>query len=216
MQKICKLLTASILTIIFVFNSILSVSALRVSIYSDVSGNHWAYDAINYVTKSKYFNGYQDGTFQPSVTITRAEAVKVIVSILCRDRIYDTVSFTDVSVDDWFAPYVEAGKDLLPFTEGQRFFRPNELITREETIFALVRALRLTNKVSFVDVGALNNFSDFKNIHPEIAPYIAMALQLSIISGYEDGTIRADAPLTRAEFATLIYRAKRVEKGKDM
>lgn len=211
MKKLFKTVVLFISIFAFLLTHYSNAYALKLDIYTDVSYEHWAYDAIKYVTKTRCFNGYQDGSFHPSDTITRAEAMKVFVLLAYRNKIYDTSSYLDVDTREWFAPYVEAGKDLLPVLGNGEFFRPNEFITREDAIYALIRSLNLTQKVKFVDIDMLSKFNDVDRINPETMPYLAIALQLSIVSGYKDGTIRADSNLTRAEFATLIYRAQSIE-----
>ena len=115
--------------------------------YSDVNSTHWAYDAIQRVTEKNWFSGYPDGSFRPNGSITRAEALKVFVVFLGLDYQSEDLSeltFYDVTADDWFAPFVEAGKDLFPThttIQGKRPFNPNMPVTREDTIYALVRAL---------------------------------------------------------------------------
>ena len=215
MKRLYKLIVSLVLVFVMIFSCITNVFALRLPVYADVDGEHWAYDAIKYVTKFRYFSGYQDGSFRPSERITRAEVAKVVVSILCRDKLFGWTSFSDVDSTEWYAPYIEAGKDLFLIPEGERCFRPNDFATREDAIYALVNAFKLTFNVEFVDVYALEKCTDYDKIQPQAAPYLATALQLFIVSGYSDGTIRADAPLTRAEFATLIYRAEQFKNKKN-
>ncbi|MBP3448591.1 MAG: S-layer homology domain-containing protein [Clostridia bacterium] len=44
-------------------------------------------------------------------------------------------------------------------------------------------------------------------------PYIKYLSNVKIINGYEDGTFKPDAPITRAEFATIASRFFELEKG---
>lgn len=210
MQRVCKLIITLTLTFLIAFSA---MNLASFASYTDVYVGHWAYDAIDYATRSKLFNGYEDGSFQPNRTMTRAEAMKVLVSFLRRDVIKNKTSYTDVAVSDWFAPYVEAGKDLLPAAYGETFFRPNESITREDTIFAIVRSMNLGRKVQYVDVQSLQNYADCNQIDAAVEPYLAIAVQLSLISGYSDGTIQPKKALTRAEFATLLYRSVQLSNG---
>ena len=48
-------------------------------IYSDMSLSPWAADAIVYLADKKVVNGYSDGTFKPTASITRAEFTKIVV-----------------------------------------------------------------------------------------------------------------------------------------
>lgn len=183
--------------------------------YSDVSSNHWAFDAISFTTEKKWFNGYSDGTFCPNNTISRAEATKVLVSLFEREvnEISDT-SYSDVFVTDWYAPYIEVGKDLFLNVKDGGKFKPNTPISREETIYALVRGMKFNISVEYVDQSMLEKFTDAKEINDSIKPYFTIAMQKNLISGYSDGTVKAKDSLTRAEFATLLYRAYWINQGK--
>lgn len=184
------------------------------SLYSDVSSNYWAFDTISFVTEKKWFNGYANGTFCPNNTISRAEAAKALVSVL--EREVDEISATDYSdvfVNDWYAPYIEAGKDLFLGAKKGGKFKPNTPISREETVYALVRGMKLNISVEYVDMSLLDKFTDADEIDDSIRPYFIIAMQKKLISGYKDGTVKAKKSLTRAEFATLLYRAYRINNG---
>ncbi|MBQ3022045.1 MAG: leucine-rich repeat protein [Clostridia bacterium] len=180
--------------------------------FSDVPSTHWAYNAIMQVYQKNWFSGYPDGSFRPNASITRAEALKVFVVFLGLD--YQSVdlsnlSYSDISASDWYAAYVEAGKDLFPVhttIQGKTPFNPNMPVTREDTIYALVKALGCDVDVKYPDQSVLNMFSDKSSISGSIKDEFAIALTEGLVSGFPDGTIRAQAALTRAEFATLLLR----------
>ncbi|MGM9551819.1 MAG: S-layer homology domain-containing protein [Clostridia bacterium] len=214
MRKVLSILMAVI--IILTLSSVIVVFGYDGNVlYSDVNSNHWAFEAISFATEKKWFNGYSDGTFCPNNTISRAEATKVLVSLLERDvkKISDT-SYSDVFVTDWYAPYIEAGKDLFLNVKDGGKFKPNTPISREETVYALVRGMKFNISVEYVDQSMLEKFTDAKEIDDSIKPYFTIAMQKKLISGYSDGTVKAKDSLTRAEFATLLYRAYRISQGK--
>ena len=106
--------------------------------------------------------------------------------------------------------YIEAGKDLFPkrtSMTSQAKFQPNMPITREDTVYALVKALNYDNIAKNADESVLNMFSDQNSISGICRQYMAVAVSNGLVSGYSDGTIGAQDPLTRAQFATLLYRA---------
>ncbi len=178
--------------------------------YSDVHPNDWFYNSVMRVTEKNWFKGYPDNSFRPNASITRAEAIKVFAVFLGLDvqPVCET-SYYDVDANAWYAPYIEAGKDLLPVhttVQGKKPFNPDMPITREDTVYALVQALGCMENVKIVDQSVLNMFKDQKSISDSLKPYFAIALQEELVSGYGDGTIRAQDPLTRAEFATLLVR----------
>lgn len=64
---------------------------------------------------------------------------------------------------------------------------------------------------SDADLSLLDEFTDFSDSDPSFSNYsemVAKALELGIIQGYGDGTLRLDEDATRAEFSCMIYRAK--------
>lgn len=179
--------------------------------FKDVPVTHWAFDEIDRVVNKGWFNGYEDGTFHPNASISRCEALTVFMNFQgIKPAAVTSTSFTDVDVSDWYAPYVEAGKDLIPLKTtyaGTTPFLPGQPITREEVCYALVRIKGYESETEFANQYVLNMFSDQNSISADIKPYVAVAVQKQLISGYDDGTIGAQDPLTRAEFAAMLYRA---------
>ena len=49
-----------------------------------MSRDHWAYEFIATATNAGWIAGYTDGTFGPDRTITRAEAMTILNSVLNR------------------------------------------------------------------------------------------------------------------------------------
>jgi len=179
--------------------------------YKDVPTTHWAYSAVSRVSATGWFGGYPDGSFHPDTQITREEAAKVFAKFLgLQLKETATSSFYDVKESDWSLPYIEATKVLFPGQEnydGSKPFRPKAPITREDTIYALVIALGYESDTRFADLSVLNMFSDQNSISTIKKPYVAVAVEKELASGHPNGTIGAQDPLTRAEFATLLYRA---------
>lgn len=50
-------------------------------------------------------------------------------------------------------------------------------------------------------------FSDVDAISTAAQPYVALAVENGMISGYEDGTFRGQATITRGEAAAMLWRA---------
>lgn len=208
MKKRCSLLMVIVAMMLVATTSVSAIDLRSRPLYTDIPGTFWAYDAIKLATDMEWFQGYSDGSFLPDKSITRAEAAKVLAVYLNqrRDPIAKS-SFADISCDDWYATYVEAVKDFFPNTQLGGNFRPNAPMTREDTVYILVMSKGLNNKVKFVDMSLVENLVDGDMVNQEIKPYIAMGMQLSLVSGYSDGTLKPKNPLTRAEFATFLYRA---------
>ena len=78
--------------------------------FTDVSADHWAYDAIAIAAKMGWIEGYPDGTFRPDATITRAEMMTLVNRALERvpsdeDHLLSErvmLTFPDCTTRDWF------------------------------------------------------------------------------------------------------------------
>lgn len=190
------------------FAVMLSLSlTLTAAAHNDVSEAHWAHKEIVKCTEEGLFEGYSDGNFKPNATITRAEAIKVLVSYSDRE-VNESASgeYLDIATDKWYAPYIEAGQDLLsPLWISAKAIKPDTAVTREEAVYAIVNATGYKTLSS--DVSVLSGFSDKDSISKELAGSFAVAIENKLIRGYEDGSVRPKATLTRAEFAAIMYRA---------
>jgi hypothetical protein len=80
------------------------------AVFTDVSSDQWASDAIAYVQSAGLMTGYNDGTFKPDSKLTRAEAVKVLNVLFKRTPLtgVSTPSFTDVPATHWAYADIEA------------------------------------------------------------------------------------------------------------
>ena len=52
------------------------------SAFKDVSSSHWAYEAIEFVRKEGVMRGFEDGTFRPGDSQTRAQLATVIKKMM--------------------------------------------------------------------------------------------------------------------------------------
>lgn len=159
--------------------------------------------ALNGKDHIAYMNGYEDGTIKPNQNITRAEAATLFFRMLNEDvrtANYSTVSpFTDVNEGDWFNIAV-ATMAKMGILKGRTAdtYAPNEPITRAE--FATICARFDTSNPDTGEVG----FTDLTGHWAEAD--VLRAAALGWVEGYEDGTFRPDAFITRAEVITMMNR----------
>jgi len=67
-------------------------------------------------------------------------------------------------------------------------------------------------KITLADLENIANntlFTDLEN--SKYKEFVKHLYDMSVISGYEDGTFRAENPVTRAEFATMILKSKGIK-----
>jgi len=82
---------------------------------------------------------------------------------------------------------------------GDLYFRPDELITREQAAALLARALKLPS-------GKGVNFSDLPPGHWSYGD-VSRVVQEGVMDGYPDGSFRPGSYLTRREMAVLLARS---------
>ena len=152
---------------------------------------------MNTAEHMQYMNGYTDGTFRPDASITRAEASKLLASLLVNKVKNEDHLFNDVSVSAWYADAVRqmTGFGLVNgYTDGT--FKPNAKITRAEFVAILSR-------FPHTDIGTDKSFADVPK-----TSWAYNAVQTALAQGWiSAGTnFRPNAPITRAEFAAIAAR----------
>ena len=179
--------------------------------FTDVKESHWAYNEIIWMLQNKIIEGVGNNRFEPSGTVTRAQFAKMMVLTL-KLQLYSpgSPSFLDVKKNDWEYQYVESAKTYLTGfrTSAGDEYRPGQPAVREDMAVALVKALGYENES--VNENVLNKFSDAGQISPKLRKYVALAVKYNLITGYtENGAslFKAQNSLTRAEAATLLYKA---------
>ena len=169
----------------------------------DVEKTHWAFENIAELTDRGVINGYNDGSFKPDGTISRAEWAKIMVGAAGIEAYDDAVRFKDMH-GHWAVPYVNAASDYLT-AYSDNTYRPDQAVVREDVTMALVRLKGYS--VDDVDYSYLSKFKDPNSISNNVKAYVAVAVQKGLIDGFEDGTFKGQSTLTRAEAATLLWRA---------
>lgn len=181
-------------------------------VFVDVPRNYWAREQIDYFTQQGIVDGYPDGTFKPGAGVTREEFCKILVSTFKTAlETPETATFSDVLTNRWSYPYVETCKEFLtgytnPFG-GMPTFHPKEYATREDIAVALVRMMGLTESDAKDKNYAARKFSDGGSISPSLMPYVGIACERNLISGYPDGTFGPSKGITRAEAVVMLNRA---------
>lgn len=161
--------------------------------------------ALNTEDHFSYVVGYEDGMVKPENAITRAEVASIFYRLLKDDvrdaNTTDVSEFSDVRASDWYGTTV-ATLSAMDIVRGYEdgTFRPNAPITRAE--FAAI-ATRF-----FEETGAEYEPGTFDDVTGDewFANAIADAVELGLIGGYPDGTVRPNNNITRAEACAIVNR----------
>ena len=172
--------------------------------FNDVK-DHWAEETIETFIKKGYINGYEDNTFKPDNSMTRAEFVKVVNKVFGYTQKGEE-QFTDVNENDWFYNDICIGIKA-GYIKGKStdIFAPNDNITRQEVAMILTNIMN--NKDENLD--KLNTFKDGDKTAEWAQSSVEGAIEAGYINGYEDKTIRPNGNITRAEAISMLSRVKK-------
>lgn len=176
----------------------LAVSAYADANLTDVTPGSWFYNEVSEMVASGYIDGYEDGTFKPDRTVTIAEFVTMAARMagaptgeaedywggLQMDHAYRSgwISESDVARGEYDVP-----------------------VTRELACKIIAAALGLG-----YPAGTVLEFTDSGDIGSDYLGSVMALYANGLLDGYEDNTLRPQATLTRAQAATLLYRASHI------
>ena len=172
-------------------NSRITVYNAEAAVPALFTDNHYA-----------YIVGGPDGTVRPNDSMTRAGVATIFFRLL-KDSVRDanlltSNTYTDVPGGHWANTAISTmtGLDIVRGYDAAAF-GPGDPITRAQ--FAAICAR--------FDTGKSNGSRTFSDIKGHWAKaYIERAAELGWISGFQDGTFRPDAYITRAQAVTMINR----------
>ena len=108
--------------------------------------------------------------------------------------------FSDVSADDWYAPYAAmAYKEGIVLGDSEGKFNPGDNITREDMVTILYRAMKVT------EANMTPNFNDADEISSYAKSAVAYFGSKGIVNGMGDGSFAPKAGATRAQAARILY-----------
>lgn len=177
--------------------------------FSDVSESYWAFPYIEEMVERGVLSGYPNGKFYPYNNVSRAEFAKIMVTssgtLLSHDS---TQYFQDVPASHWAHPYISSAMYYLTgySTPYGNYYYPDQPALREDIAVALVK-LKGYDLLGADESILTTMFTDASSISSDAKKYVAVAVERGLISGYEDNTFKGQSSITRAEAATLLWRA---------
>lgn len=167
---------------------------------SDIAG-HWAESVITQWQSKGLIQGYEDGSFKPNNTITRAEFVTLMNNAKGFGS-EGSINFSDVKNGSWFysavARAVAAGY-VKGYSDGS--FKPGNTITRAEAAVMIANAARLSAN----EAGAYR-FTDVGSIPAWARGSVGAVVAAGYMTGYPDGSFYANASISRAEAVSSLNR----------
>ena len=154
--------------------------------FTDVA-NHWAKDAINYVTDKGLMNGTGSNTFSPNASTTRG----MLMTVLARYAGEDTTGG---------ATWYEKGMNWAKAKGVSDGTNPTVKITREQLVTMLYRYAG-----SPAANGSLDSFSDAASVNSYAANAMQWAVANGIVNGL-NGKLNPQNNATRAQVAAILMR----------
>ncbi|MCK4518446.1 S-layer homology domain-containing protein [Candidatus Babeliales bacterium] len=171
------------------------------SIFTDVDSNHANFKAIKYLKEHEIISGYPNNSFQPNQTVSRVEALKMILLGLGIElQPMLDLGFPDTSNQQWYSDFIGTAVNrgiAKGYPDGT--FGPGNTVNRAEYLKILLGSARIApdsvDEPPYTDVPADAWFASFasyskqKNIFP---------LAGNLFEGAKG--------VTRAEVAETLYR----------
>lgn len=175
--------------------------------FPDVASSHWASGYIQFVKDNKIMQGDENGLFKPDDSITREEWVKTILTAFVIDTKDAKCDFSDVDEERWSYPYIAKAFEMMIINGvSDTEFAPAESISRQDAAVIFYRGAKAAREDGFSEI-EMSSFTDAEDIADYAIEPINLLYKLKVLNGYEDGSFRPNAPITRAEAAKMIYTA---------
>ena len=133
------------LAVVLAFAMVLSMGFSAFA-YTDVTAGTKVAEAVGVLSNLGIFTGFEDGTFKPEDTVTRAQ----MAAIICRTLGYEdqaqssagSTIFNDVPASHWASGYVNVAQSLqIVNGYGDGNFGPEDQVTYEQAVKMIVGAL---------------------------------------------------------------------------
>lgn len=176
--------------------------------FLDLSDYSWANKQIEVLASKGIIIGVSDNRFDPSISITRADAVLLLMRALDFPLLDgEGSSFTDVQADDYYYEAVAAAESLgIINGVSDQTFDPSTAISRQDMMLMIHRALSVGEKEQReAATGVLNGYRDKDQIASYALASISSLVESGVVIGH-DNQLNPTGKLTRAEAAVLIYR----------
>jgi hypothetical protein len=194
-------------TIYTAHNSIYTIVETKPKIFEDVV-NHWAKQDIDLLSSKLILNGISESEFAPDRAITRAEFAAMLVRALAIQENGPSKSYLDVMASSWYSSAIQAASKVS-LVEGiaDNKFDPNALITREQMVVMVARAMKMIKPVTG-NSGGVSSVVDYKD-QGDVSDWSRSAfedtLKEGIINGYSDRLL-PDEHATRAQASSVLKR----------
>jgi hypothetical protein len=175
--------------------------------FLDAPEEAWYYDAVTFIAARGITNGTGGHAFGPDETLTRAQFLVMLMRAYgIEPAVEPSDNFTDAG-DTYYTNYLAAAKELgIAMGVGDNLFLPDSLISRQDMLTLLYRALKeLGEMPGAVTEAEINDFSDAGSIADYAEDAFETFMAGGIVTG-SDGKLDPAGLTTRAEMAQMLYK----------
>ena len=169
--------------------------------FPDAAGS-WASESIDRWGAAGVVNGDENGNFNPTASITRAELAQIFVNMFgLTEKAPNT--YADLRGDEWYADAILKCTAAGIMQGDGVNANPMAMISRQETMVMFGRAMGVTP----VENPDLSGFTDGASVADWAAGYMAPLAEMGIITGSGDGSIQPSVNIDRASTMALLDKA---------
>lgn len=190
--------------IVFAAVLLMSVNAFA---FTDVNENDWYYENVTEMSERGYLNGYEDGSFRPNGTVTKAELVSVVMRAA-------VIPEGEKKNSHWADGMIQGGLsaglfdwDEVPPT-AQNYDEP---ITRQLAVKITMKGILKDFRSDYNK--AANEINDFSKLDGRYYDTVIAAYCMGVVQGDDDGKLNPKSYITRAEACAVIMRALNISGG---
>lgn len=205
MKNLIKILLATFVTVFTIMPSM----AFQ---FPDVAQNHWAASQIDELSDKGVIVGYPDGTFKPDDNVSRAEFASMAIKALGQEHtsVAQPVNFTDIEAGFWAYDSIQRALyfDLISCPAEGEPFRPDDTVTREESMTVAVNALTTEQISPEKAKEVLAKYADLNTISESFlipAGKSEILDMIVVIPSDKKASLEPERPATRAEVAAILY-----------
>ncbi|MCC8129618.1 MAG: S-layer homology domain-containing protein [Clostridiales bacterium] len=180
--------------------------------FEDVAEDDWYYSYVVHAYQAGIVYGTGESTFSPNETLTREMFITMLGRLYSIDAsIYEdtTTDFTDVSVGEWYSPYI-AWAVQANIVKGldEDTFGLGEAVSREQMATFIARYIdNVGGKLELVE-NPVAAFQDVDSVSDWAMEGLELVRVSGIIQGDENGNFNPQMSATRAEAAAVIIRLR--------
>ncbi|WP_294553742.1 S-layer homology domain-containing protein [uncultured Pseudoflavonifractor sp.] len=169
--------------------------------FPDAEGS-WASESIDRWGAAGVVSGDENGNFNPTATLTRAELAQIFVNMFGLTEKAPNV-YADLRGDEWYADAILKCTAAGIMQGDGVSANPLSVISRQETMVMFGRAMGVTPEAN----PDMSSFTDGAAVADWAAGYMAPLAEMGIISGSGDGSIQPGMNIDRASTMALLDKA---------